>query len=292
MQRAQQRLALVLAFGVVAALGVLVWRTEAPRTRPGDGDHEIWRVRRDQISAVERLGDASVAWRLERVGEGWWVETSSWRWPADPGRALRVADALDEAGRGVRVEADDPAVFGLDHPVALKVEVGEARHSLEVGRVAPVGGRTYVRTSEGVVVAVYGGLGEVAPFDALGLIDGAVVRDDALDQVRLRAPDGRSWSVWFQDGGWASDHEVDSEGLSNWVHAWRDLQVNDWLEQAPAGEVWQLSVVGAAGAVERGLVPTSDAVVVDFGDGRIGRVVGGGIEGLFEAAAGWVPKKP
>lgn len=284
MWRAQHRVGLVLALWLLVVLVWWGWRADAPRVRQGDGDHQLWHLRRDRITVVERLNEPT--WRLERDEVGWWVRTSGWRWPANPRLVSRLTDALDEAGRGVLLDEVDAAELGLDLPVVLRIEEGGEVYRLEVGRTAPVGGRTYVRSERGEALAVYGGIGEVGRALALELVDDAVLRDEALDRVVLLDPAGAAYAASFDGAVWVGSAAGAPDRVSDWAHSWRDLRVQRWSERAPEGARWRLSSTGASGLVERELWVGEGAWVV-FGDGRVGELDLGEVAPLLDPVAAW-----
>lgn len=149
MERGQAWVALVLGLLVAGLLVIVLGLGDAPR-RVRDGDEVVWDLRLDAVDEVEVQG----RWRLLRTPAGWTVDGA----PADPAAVHEVLDALVEAHRGKAVEGD-LSDFGLDQPLRVRVRHAGVEETLEVGEVAPVGERTWVRRPGGGVVAVYGGIG-------------------------------------------------------------------------------------------------------------------------------------
>jgi hypothetical protein len=167
------------------------------------------------------------------------------------------------------------------------VQTDVRRWEVAVGRVAPVGGRTYIRTEDGQTVAVYGGLGAVIRGDTNTWIDGALTRASTLDRVVVTRPSGLSWTVRFEASRWTALGQTSSELLSDWVYAWRDLQVSRWIDQVPDDTSWRVEFVADSGHVERrDIYATAACWVAVFEDGRMG-CVDDSVGSLLELAAVW-----
>lgn len=160
-ERSQLRLAVGLA---VIAVGLAVaWASLAGRDRylASAGDEVVWDLLARDVTAVD-LHDG----RIARGAEGWEA-------PGSPSDRLddeavrRLLDALEEARRGLRVDAD-AALAGATVP--LTAWRGDRADTIFVGGAAPVGDRTYVVVPGGRVVAVRGGLGELAHAGLAGLV--------------------------------------------------------------------------------------------------------------------------
>jgi hypothetical protein len=279
-RREQQALGLFFGTLAVVTLVWTAWWRDVPRERREDGDVVVWRgVLADVTDVVVEEPDAP-PWRLIREAEGWTVQLGQDTWPADPSVAVDVVDALVEAGRGVAIDGDDLAMFGLDTPVVVRWTALETSYALEMGRTAPVGGRTYVRTDETGVVAVYGGMGETLRLARSQVVDSALSRADVIAGVVLMHGGEPVWEAAFADGAWG-DGTRPAEQVSDLVYAWKDLRVAQWTTALDATLPWMVRFIAADGGQEvRRLGKQGDRWGVDLGDGRLGW--------LPESATRWI----
>lgn len=153
--------------GLVAVAAVVLvawWGVGTPDPRAADGEAILW----PEASAEVRVVEAPGRWGLRRDAADAAWEPLAPSVGVDPEAAHDLLDALDEGRRGVVVEGA-LADFGLDEPTVLRVTTSAGTREIHVGDAAPVGGRTYARSPEGPVIAVYGGLrAAVDAMDAQG----------------------------------------------------------------------------------------------------------------------------
>lgn len=151
MARRQLMVAMWLALVAAVLAVVVVVRDRQDAFGRASGQELTWDVWRRDVVAVEGRGDG-IQLAITRSDGGAW----------EGGAADDVAsllDALEEARRGRRVDGAEEEATGLASPVRLTVrQVDGTVAELEVGGAAPVGGRTYVRRPDGVVLGVHGDL--------------------------------------------------------------------------------------------------------------------------------------
>ncbi|TNE87732.1 MAG: DUF4340 domain-containing protein [Deltaproteobacteria bacterium] len=273
----QTRLLLVLVAVLIGLVALdRFWTPEDPLGNP-DATRQVWQLEEPTITRIEAVHSDGRALVLERRDEGWWV-LAPFQGKANQRVASRIARVLAEIDKGEPLEVDDPESFGLGAVPQFSVHVlrdGAGELSLDVGRAAPSGWRTYVRSDAGMAI-IDGELESSVWLDPDDLRDRHLLDYDpaTVRAVRITSEpgtlalhgEGREWWV----DGYA---RADLDAIEQLVAGLLDLQVETFLDDAlPDGVPEPLFFV----TIERTELPPIELRVGDVTPlGQIVQVVGG-----------------
>lgn len=238
---------LVLAV-LVAALGTFVYfweiRGAEERAEAEEAEERLFAdLEASDLRWMEvRTTDGSHA-RLERTEEGAWRITEPVDFPANETTARGLASAL--AGlASVRVfeEPEPPEAYGLAGEPTVRFGTDGAEHAVVVGDKTPLGGNTYVRSSESAPVYAV----ETSETNALRKELDAL-RDDRLlsfdrpkvRRIEVRWPEGAvTLAREGPDAAWRVtgplDARADEETVDTLLSDLRFLRADGFLDDPPS----------------------------------------------------------
>lgn len=275
MNERQIKVVTILA-AVLAGLVALITLVEAPEDtgEAEDEDAESFVELAPDLEAagveVVQLAQGAQVIRFERADGAWMIREPVVA-PADSDAVEAFLDRMLRIELGEGMETTELSAFGLEPPgtVLTLTAQGDQSVRLEVGDEAPVGYRTYVRTSDGLVRATRARLGpafevDLSDFRQKRLVPSSVSEAQAMElehagvQLRLERIEDR-----WQMGG-AEPVAVDGEAVQRLLQRLGSLEVAEFPDPAPpTPDVWSIQVQTDAGPTVLHLgQPDADGLVV------------------------------
>jgi hypothetical protein len=279
----QVRLLVVLS-AMVAAVGLLyafVPRRSGELPWDDQATQAVWSLDPELVEELTVVvGDGAPA-VVRRDGARWSLVSPESR-EADPRRVASVLDALARLDAAVPIRDSAASELGLGEPPRGSIRLalrGGARLSLDVGDEAPVGWKTYVRTTDGALAAVPGHLAHDLLLPPSAFREASLLRYPLAEvraaelhsprgTLRVSRDDGGSW--WLE--GWG---RADLQAVDNLFVSLLDLRVDAFYEH--------LAPDGIAEPRHRAVVELRDGARLEarFGDqlpmGRLAQTAAGDI---------------
>lgn len=205
MSEAQLRLATMMSVALLGMSALLYFWEPEDKPKDEDATADVIDVAADDVTRVtvrNRHGEVVLA---RGEGDRWTVE-APYQAPADEWKVRDLVGAIAGLDKGIPLSGD-AAGYGLGDPPEASVTLATAKGEqvLSIGKLAPVGRKTYVKTASGALAAVDGDLVARVDIEPGEFRDHKVVEFVVADVAEVTIAGEHTLRVYENDAGWWID---------------------------------------------------------------------------------------